>query len=147
MDRKKKLLLALLSAEGEEDVNEPIEGSLRVMKQVFLAQKDAGVEVFNFVPYKLGPCSFSIYNEMEALEDSNLVNVEEDSESGDDVYSLTDEGVEVAEEKIGDLDPKLVQAIREKKRMVNGMDFDELISYVYEEYPNSAEKSEVKWVL
>lgn len=145
MNRKKKLLLALMNSEGNVSEAQPIDGSIRLMKEVFLAQREANVEIFNFVPYKLGPCSFAVYDEVEELEEMGLVSVEEDQRE-DDVYKLTPEGKQKAESAEEELERDLVTALRNNKKMLEKMNFGNIISYVYDKYPDMAKNSEVKWM-
>ena len=145
LDQKKKVLIELLAADGDSDSSKSIEGSLKVMKSLFLAQRNSGVEVFDFVPYRLGPCSFAVYDEMEELEERNLVKVEEDSH-GDEIFELTEDGEEVASQIQGEIDDDLLNQIQEKKELVSGMSFEDLISYVYDKYPRMAKNSEVGYI-
>jgi uncharacterized protein len=67
---KSDILLLLLYSEGASGkINEPIQGMTRLMKLIFLLnQQSCFKDVFSFVPYKMGPFTSEVYEEMENLK-------------------------------------------------------------------------------
>lgn len=78
---KSDLILLLLYSKGfSGKTNEPIQGITRLMKLLFLLDKEENFESpFSFQPYKMGPFSSEVYPELEFLQsfpkpDSPLIN-------------------------------------------------------------------------
>ena len=97
----KDILMLLLAAKGHRGQDfEPIQGQTRLMKMVFLFQKEVyhafkldkaiSDEAFpKFEPYDYGPYSPQVYADLEFLVDIGLVQVSEN-----DIDPLIDEAVE-----------------------------------------------------
>jgi len=101
---KSDLLLLLLFSKGYSgENNEPIRGITRLMKLVFLLDKEGKInDLFRFEPYKMGPFSSEVYPEVDFLTNyppskplvktrsSNAVELEDPDESRviEDVLSL-----------------------------------------------------------
>src|SRR2546426_9778902 len=67
-------ILALLGARGTQSEFEPVQGSLRLMKELFLLGKTANLpDFYEFVPYRYGPCSFDVYRDLDWLKKEGLV--------------------------------------------------------------------------
>jgi hypothetical protein len=66
---KSDLILLLLYGKGAKgQFGEPVQGITRLMKLLFLLDKEAGIDDgFSFVPYKMGPFSSEVYPELEFL--------------------------------------------------------------------------------
>jgi len=143
--KQRELLLELLQA----DENSSVRGSLRVMKSLFLTQQELGLETYDFVPWRLGPAAFEVHDRLDEFEEREIIDVEEAKEDEEDieVFSLTEKGKDVAREQTKDLNEEVEDKIAEKKKQMKGMDFDEIITTVYEEYPSYTEESEVKWLV
>lgn len=77
---KQSLLLLLLGIEGSEVTSKGIGGMTRLQKLLFLLWKEAGIEEvdsgFQFTPYKAGPYSRKLYDELELLENLDYVRSE-----------------------------------------------------------------------
>ena len=66
MDRKDWLLLLL-----DEELD-----PIRIQKGMFLFAKESGArdrELYEFVPYNWGPCSFDIYDDLDSLHRDGLI--------------------------------------------------------------------------
>ena len=80
VNRKDLLLLLLYSPGATGDVAEPIDGRTRLMKLLFLLQKDFPLEksygshlTYNFQAYHYGPFAKDVYNDLEFLENVGLI--------------------------------------------------------------------------
>lgn len=142
---QRELLLELLRA----DNNSPVTGSLRVMKSLFLTQQELSIETYDFVPWRLGPAAFEVHDRLDDFEDDDLIDVEDGKEDGEDIeiFSLTEKGKNVAQEETEDLGEEVENKVEEKKKQIEGMNFDDIITTVYEDYPSYTEESEVKWLV
>lgn len=82
---KKSLLLLLLGTSQSGATAEGIGGITRLQKLLFLLWKEAGIEEvdtgFEFTPYKAGPYSRKLYDELELLENLNLIQSEDQGEA------------------------------------------------------------------
>ena len=75
-----ELLLLLLGVEGLSVSTQGIGGITRLQKLLFLLWKEAGIQEvqssFQFQPYKAGPYSRKLYDELELLENLGLIQSE-----------------------------------------------------------------------
>ena len=82
---KQQLLLLLLGLDGPSVSAKGIGGITRLQKLLFLLWKEAGIEevehAFEFKPYKAGPYSRKLYDELELLENLGLVKSEVQGEA------------------------------------------------------------------
>jgi uncharacterized protein YwgA len=165
LDRE-DILLLLLSALSGCGPKRRVTGITRLEKLMFLLQKETGFSgkfqhKFQFEPWKFGPFSKEIYEDLDLLASLNLVRsevqelpsyaefTEEDKlvESEADepivqkVFSLTDRGCKVAE-KLRDVisDEDWAEVAQLKKRFEK-VPLTRLIQYVYHRYPETTSKS------
>lgn len=82
---KQQLLLILLGLEGSAISNRGISGITRLQKLLFLLWKEEGIEEvnsgFEFKPYKAGPFSRKLYDEIELLENLGFIQSEAQGEA------------------------------------------------------------------
>lgn len=82
---KQHLLLLLLGVDGPSASKKGIGGITRLQKLLFLLWKEAGVKQvddgFKFTPYKAGPYSRKLYDELEMLENLGFVRSEAQGEA------------------------------------------------------------------
>lgn len=82
---KQELLLLLLGLEGTSVSAKGIGGITRLQKLLFLLWKEAGIQEvesgFEFRPYKAGPYSRKLYDELEWLENLGLIKSEVQGEA------------------------------------------------------------------
>lgn len=66
------LVMMLIGLGGNNQLNESLGGMTRLQKYLFLLEKEGGVSVegdaFHFEPYKAGPYSPKLYDDLEFLE-------------------------------------------------------------------------------
>lgn len=84
---KQQLLLLLLGLDGSGVSMKGIGGITRLQKLLFLLWKEAGIEEvesgFEFKPYKAGPYSRKLYDELELLENLGFIQGEAQGEATD----------------------------------------------------------------
>lgn len=182
IDNRKDILLLLLYSPGRtEKPNEPIAGRTRLVKMLFLFRKmlwsdfKRGTKIkdenfYNFFPWKYGPFSPEVFNDLDffllrgfvkrenASEDSLPEEAEEwvkyQSESDmtefqvyeyeEEIYLLTDKGVKFTCVMYDDLSQAQQEMLKGFKRQMNSAPLRAILKYVYEKYPESAKESEIK---
>jgi len=176
------LLLLLYASDGPTSSPSaaPIVGITRLEKLLFLAKleqsflHDAPYEQdFHFVPFKMGPWTQEVYDEVDFLESLGLLAKEqrgelsvEDEAHNDELFSdlvldkyqkssialdettdafqLTSEGRKKAAEIWGRLSLEERQKLMALKRRFNNMSLKQLLRYVYNKYPEYTSASEIK---
>ena len=82
---KRSLLLLLLGTDDSGATTAGIGGMTRLQKLLFLLWKEAGIEEvdrgFEFRPYKAGPFSRKLYDELELLENLGLIQSKDQGEA------------------------------------------------------------------
>ncbi|MDK2864883.1 MAG: type restriction enzyme subunit [Thermotogota bacterium] len=116
------------------------------MKSAFLLQQEAGLNLdYNFIPYKYGPFSKEVYEDIEELERNFLVErmkPKKDIEMTE--IRLIDEFKDWTERIIDNLPQKIKDAIKTYVEKYGKMELNELLDYVYAKYPEYAVKSKRK---
>ena len=136
MSRKADWLLLLFG-------DQPIE-PIRIQKGMFLFAKESGAkqeQVYDFVPYNWGPCSFEIYDDLEDLLEKGLVEQIPVPGARWHRYLRTPLGKVSAEEIRANANPLVVQAQDDIRDTVTGTSFGDLLTHVYKKYPEYATKS------
>lgn len=178
---KAELLLSLLFADDGLQKSAPVNGITRLEKLIFLLKKDTNLitpntdkEIFNFVPFKMGPWSQEVYDETDFLESLGLLtkrkigdNSPEDKSHNDELFSsivltkyqknefiapsdyseqfeLTEKGKVVAKKVWDNLSDEEKKNIINIKAKFNRMNLRQFLRYVYKKYPEFASKSEIK---
>jgi hypothetical protein len=177
------LLTLLLDANNNDISSDMIIGITRLEKMLFLLQMEKGFlknnakqDRFDFVPFRMGPWTNEIYDEIDFLESLGLVekkNSKEKSasdqahndelfnsaiidkyqkdyrppESESERFSLSSKGKAKALEIWNKLsDVEKDQIISIKKRFKN-LNLRQLLRYVYKNYPEYTTESEIKGLL
>ncbi len=166
LDRQDVVLL-LLSALSGPSGKKPVASVTRLEKMVFLLQKETAfsgkdrIHEFKFEPWKFGPFSREIYEDLDLLASLDLVEakVQElpsyaeyteqgrliDSEADEPVvqkaFSLTERGRRVAEKLKALLSERDWAEIAQLKRRFEKVPLTRLIQYVYQKYPETTSKS------
>jgi hypothetical protein len=121
------------------------EGSapIQIQKTLFKFAMESGappLELYEFVPYNWGPCSFDIYGDLEALRTLGLVHFEPSGLGWSD-YRITEKGVQAVSQLKKQADSKLLERMDAIRAWVAERAFDELLHDVYAQYPAFAERS------
>ncbi len=163
------LLVLLYAPGGKGEPGEPIKGTTRLQKLLFLLWKEGRFSLtvptlYGFEAYDFGPCMDDLYDDIDFAESIGLLQVKvapsgNEYEDADEVsflrdfgvrlprkktrrdYSLTDAGFEAGKELYSSLDKEERERLVKIKKRFNGMPFFDLLRYVYEKYPNFAKKS------
>jgi hypothetical protein len=97
IDNRKDLLLLLLYSPGVTDeVNEPVAGRTRLMKMVFLFQKEllpklrkdvavSDSDLYEFFPWNFGPFSAAVYDDLNFFQLRGFIESTSDAEGEEDV--------------------------------------------------------------
>jgi len=123
--------------------DQPME-PIRIQKGMFLFAKESGAkqdQVYDFVPYNWGPCSFEIYDDLEELLEKGLLEQIPVPGARWHRYLRTPLGKVSAEELRASADPSFVDTQNEIRDKVTGLPFRQLLKVVYDEYPEFATKS------
>lgn len=144
LSERQKALLAVISYQGSL-YDKPLSVTV-AMKDMFLLQEEKRIELgYGFVPYKYGPFSKEVYEDIERLEDELLItrtksrrSVERqeitiDDESGDDVKAI-----------ITTIPEETRVIIKSLVEEYGSMRFEQLLDYVYNKYPHYAVNSKRK---
>src|SRR5574341_896110 len=168
------LMLVLLYAKGLTGKQaEEIRNTTRLVKEIFLLVKEGGFKQFegdfDFRAYDFGPWSKEIFDGINALKELGLLRIgkvvpesyeeiadevesvvqsenptETEEEKQASVYSLTKDGLELAEELYNELSVHERNKLEEIKKKFNKMDQQELLKYVYKKYQELTIKSKIK---
>ena len=141
---KKTILLCLIGSGGSvKQKNEEVEGSIKLMKESFLLQKEIGEKFpYNFIPYDFGPCSFDIYEDLNEFIEEGIVKEEKNKSFS--TYSISSSYEEFVSKLTEDLDPKVKEAILKIKKEFNKLSYYALIYYVYQKYPQFTKASKFR---
>jgi uncharacterized protein (DUF488 family) len=124
MLNRQKILLLMLEAAGR-----PVQ-RVELMKWSFLLRHEThaagGPSFYDFVPYRLGPFSFSLYQEIGRLQELSYVQSD-----GEQAWSLNPELSEPASEVNGSLKAEVRCLVSKFNRYSS----NELLDYVYNRYP------------
>jgi uncharacterized phage-associated protein len=165
LDRE-DILLLLLSVLSSGRAKQKVAGITRLEKMMFLLQKETKFSgklqnKFRFEPWKFGPFSKEVYEDLDLLASLDLVDMEEQelpsyAEFTEEdtlveadayepvvqkIFSLTDRGSRVAEklkESISKNDWDEVELLRNR---FENVPLTRLIQYVYQKYPETTSKS------
>ena len=116
------------------------------MKETFLLQREADLNLgYEFIPYKYGPFSKEVYEDIEELEKNLLVEKIKPSRDIEKTEVTIAEDFKDWVEKLIDKLPKnhktLIQFYVQK---YGTLSYNELINYVYSKYPEFSTKSKRK---
>ena len=179
--KKADLVLALLFSDaGTHTEPSPVVGITRLEKLLFLLTIDEGflmggqgVEGFNFVPFRMGPWTQEVYDEVDFLESLGLLSkesgekrspadaVHDDELFGDliidkyqksaastsdeaEVFRLTEDGKKKALSIWNRLTVEEQKKLLRVKQAFNTVDLRQLLRYVYKKHPEYTTESEIK---
>jgi uncharacterized protein YwgA len=132
-----------IAFEGAPEGLDPV----RLQKGMFLFEREADVpatQKYDFRPYNYGPMSKQIYDDLDALVAGGLVEQVPVSGQSWTLYRATPAGVARGGEILRDAGaayPAAVQQLFDMKSSVASVSFEELLTDVYDRYPDMATKS------
>ena len=136
---KESLLLAVLAPNGTLPYT-----PVQVQKLVFLIQKKLPTILsskFNFQPYDYGPFDKEVYEKLENLKSSGMIEISKSIDNNWKLYSLTNEGLVQGQEYLNRLIESEQQTIKDLSIFVKKLSFSQLVSAVYKAYPEMKENS------
>ena len=139
------LLLIGIDAEPGGAVLDPV----RVQKGMFLLAREGGIppqERYWFVAYNYGPMSPRLYRDLERLERRGLVERRDAAEEGLRwrPVGITGAGAARAaelERAAGASEQAVIAWLRETKRHMRSLTFEQLLTEIYARYPAFAARS------
>jgi uncharacterized protein len=133
MDRQSLMLAALAASDGA------IHSPVQVQKLFFLLDRRiptyTGGPHFHFIPYDYGPFDPEVYDELRKLEENGFVIIEQHPSIRWKSYRLTQQGQQVGEKRLGELDERAVSYIRDISKWVRSLSFAQLVSAIHKAYP------------
>jgi uncharacterized protein len=161
------LVLLLLAAPTHvANVRDRMNGITRLEKLLYLADRETDIqssiiEPLGFQPYNYGPFSRDVYEAVDILEKTGLIDEKrttdgsgldslEEADASPEVtdyaerrFNLTDNGRAVANLLAGK-HPDAVKSLSKIKEQYGNMSLRQLIRYVYTRYPESAVNSLIR---
>lgn len=134
MNTRDSFVLASMSPAGTGPFS-----PVQVQKLFFLLDKNVAEQTggrhFDFEPYDYGPFDKDVYLELETLEEKGLVEILKTYSHGSRIYKLTDEGLKVGSENFNEFSKPVQQYICAVVEFVHSLSFAQLVSAIYEAYP------------
>ncbi len=178
------LVLTLLFADaGASNSPAPVSGITRLEKLLFLLTLDEGFlqdvpksDSFTFVPFRMGPWTQEVYDEVDFLESLGLISKDSTvkrsavdaahddelfsdlvvdkyqksaatQESDEEVFRLTEQGKEKALAIWSRLGQDEKARLLRVKNTFNNMNLKQFLRYVYRKHPEHTSESEIKGYL
>jgi len=115
----------------------PIKGKLWLEKELFLLTESIPKlkELFDFKSDLYGPYSEIINSDLEVLVQMNYINTLKNQ------LNITKKGINLISCLKEQVSKKLLNEIYKSKDLLNDLDRDELLAYIYQVYPNTTEES------
>lgn len=137
-------ILLLLNLDNQK----PITGKLFLQKEMFLLSKEVSSisneekekleKCLNYIPYKYGPYSSILENELTQLENQSYITSKNEGKSIS--YSITEKGMEKINKK--NIITDIKNEINKLKIGSDKLGYKGLLKYVYFTYPKYTTKSE-----
>lgn len=128
-----EIILAGLAAAGENATFSPVQ----VQKLFFLIDREipeaVGGPHFKFTPYDYGPFDSSVYTALNALRANGLSNEVQMQRYRQ--YVLTNAGYREGIAKLAEVPDQAQQYIRDVAQWVKSLSFAQLVSAIYQHYP------------
>lgn len=173
---RRDLVLLLIGLDPDPRRNGEVSGITRFQKFLFLLEKEKGIEPtgegFSFAPYKAGPYSRKLYDDLEMLENLGYVSsqylaeateeeaVEIEELSFDELVGSEAESPDIFEERRYQLTEKgkakvagllatgnyrpVTDAVRQVKSKFGKHSLADILYYVYTKYPEMTVESEIR---
>lgn len=149
LDEQDKWILRLLYAPQKNNAATAIGGRTRLVKGIFLIDRlfrekfpEFQGTGYAFEAYKYGPFDKDIYDRLERMEANGLIQEVPTGEYEGDEIRLTSAGEAVAEDTYTELRPDYQSHLSWIKGRHVQQPVAQLLSYVYNKYPDMAERSE-----
>lgn len=138
MDRQ-TLLLAGLAAGGQDAVYPPAQ----VQKLFFLLDREVASYTqgphFAFEPYDYGPFDAAVYSELDRASSLGFVAINRSARVR--TYALTLEGYRAGADALAKIAEPARTFFCDAAKWVNSMSFAQLVSAIYQKYPDMKTKS------
>ena len=138
--RRKDLVLAAMSP-ARDDPFSPVQ----VQKLFFLLDKQIPEFIdgphFRFAPYDYGPFDKDVYLVLETLCKERLVEISISPSNHSREYHLTDRGHEIGRKNLRNLPKNVQDHITKVVFWIRPLSFAELVSAIYNAYPEMKENS------
>ncbi len=136
MDRRELVLAAMSPAHTG-----PF-SPVQVQKLFFLLDRNIAEQIngphFDFEPYDYGPFDKAVYDELGEMSDDGFVEIIEPGSFGSTrTYRLTSEGYETGKKSLDKLPETVQQYILEVVEFVRSLSFAQLVSAIYQAYPDT----------
>lgn len=133
------LILAALAAAGRGVSFPPAQ----VQKLFFLIDREipdaVGGPHFDFTPYDYGPFDSTLYTMLDLLQSDGLVEIGRGGRYR--TYSLTERGWQQGQPALLNMVPAGRSFIEAAAKWVNSLSFSQLVSAIYQKYPDMKERS------
>jgi len=132
MTRKEIILASLATCSGHTYT------PVQIQKLLFLIDKRAGLQIeprFDFKPYHYGPFDKGVYDELDGLEQEGLVEVVREPNLKLRKYRLRPDGSTQGGKLLETLDARTRDYVLKLSEYVRNASFTQLVSAVYEAYP------------
>lgn len=130
---RQEYMLAALSGSGQSATFQPV----HVQKLFFLIDREiaglVGGPHFDFRPYDYGPFDSSVYSELDRMSKEGLIVI---SKGYYRSYRLTDDGFEIGQRILKEMDPKASDFIERVSKWIRRLSFSQLVSAIYKRYPD-----------
>ena len=138
---------------------EEIYGVTKVQKLLFLIEQETEFfnefeeDVnFNFAPYKMGPFSQEVYLELHFLLQLDAIDKDDwdaeaeyvETDLANQKFVITSKGRKIAQELVEILEPEHREELESLVQQYNALQLNDLLKYVYTEYPTYTIESEIK---
>ncbi len=110
---------------------------IQIQKTLFKFAMESGApgqELYAFIPYNWGACSFEIYDSLKELRENSLLEFTP-SGYGWNLYRLTKAGEKKVNELKKLVNTHLLEKLNDAREYVVSRDFEKLLSDIYSEYP------------
>jgi len=154
LDAEQAILALLLSPDGKKDNGEwrwnaPVEGKTRLVKELFLVDREVAPAAspkftFRFTPGPYGPSSLALTNTLQRLILEGKVASRPFAGGRGAILSIAPAGAQEAKATWSRLRPDARSAFYRLKSRVKEMDYRQLLVYVYRTFPEYTENSLIR---
>ena len=139
MDRTDWTLLAIAAAEGDRLTPVQLQKALFLIGQTVPSVDQSNF--YSFKPYNYGPFCQTIYADAEDLSARGFISIVSGPGQTWSNYQITPQGTERAQELLAQLDDHQKNYLKGLISWLKGLSFEQLLSYVYERFPDYAVNS------